>query len=425
MNTKKWQNITGWALIVTAVISAYLIIHFRGDNLYFLSFLLFEMVLAIRFKRIFSPAMIRTAQIVLGLLFLFSGFSKGVDPLGTAYRIEDYFIAYQTEWMMPAAVFLSFVLNAAELLMGALLLFNIKPKQTSWLVLLMMILFTLTTFNDALNNPVPDCGCFGDALIMTNWQTFYKNLVILIFVMIVFFNRRKIKNVYSHSAQWAMIAGFVAIFIGFQYLNYSNLPMLDFRPWKVGNKMIIDKQLPVKYYLTYKNKKTGEVKEYLSPDFPYDDPRWIEEWEYVSQRVEDPNVVPGMNLAIINENGEDVTRSYLNIPDFHFFVVSWDLAKADKAAFRQINFLHEKAIEYDISMIVLTASFPEQIKAFKKRLGISEDLRFFNADDVVLKAMIRANPGLILMKDGKVIEKWHHRHLPGWDEIEKIMKAEN
>jgi hypothetical protein len=130
-----------------------------------------------------------------------------------------------------------------------------------------------------------------------------------------------------------------------------------------------------------------------------------------------------MDLAIINSYGDDVTKSYLDNPDFHFFVVSWDLGKVDKYAFKQINRLHEKANEYDLSMIVLTASAPEQIEAFRKQSNLSEDLMFFNADDVVLKAMIRANPGLILMKDGTVIEKWHNRHLPDWDDIQEIIES--
>ena len=423
MNIGTLKKITGWVIILIAVFSAYLILHFERFNLFFLFLLLFDLVLAIRLRKIFTPGMIRICQLILSLLFLFSGFVKGVDPLGTAYRVEDYFIAYGTEWMKPAAVFLTFILNAAELVLGALLLFNIKPKITAWLVLIMMIFFTLTTLNDALNNPVPDCGCFGDVLIMTNWQTYYKNLVINFFVLIIFLHRGRMRTYYTSSAEWAMGVGFIAIFIGFQYLNYINLPMLDFRPWKVGNKMITENPLPIKYYLTYQNKNTGEQNEYLSPDFPYNNPEWVESWKFVSQRVDDPNVVPGMDLAIINFDGEDVTKSYLENQEFNIFVIAWDLELSDIEAFRKINTLYKKADEFDFSMIVITSTLPEQIELFKKWQKLPLHLEFFNADDVVLKTMIRANPGLILMKNGKVIEKWHNMRIPDWDEIEDVMET--
>jgi hypothetical protein len=199
---------------------------------------------------------------------------------------------------------------------------------------------------------------------------------------------------------------------------------MDFRPWKVGNKMITENPLPVNYYLTYQNKTTGEQKEYLSPDYPYDDPEWVENWEFVSQRVDDPNVVPGMDLAIINFGGEDVTKSYLENPDYNFFVVAWDLDKTNPNAFIMINELYRHANHNDISMIFLTSTLSEQIEEFVEQENLSPDMEFFNADDIVLKTMIRANPGLILMKNGKVIEKWHSYHLPDWEEVEEIMVEE-
>ncbi len=418
MKQQTMKSITGWAIILVTLFSAYLILYFPRFHWLFLILLLFEMVLTVRYRNIFSPAMIRSTQIILGLLFLFSGFVKAVDPLGTAYRIEDYFIAYGTEWMMPAAVFLSFVLNAAELLLGGLLLLNLKPKFTSWYLMLMMAFFTLTTINDALNNPVPDCGCFGDALIMTNWQTLYKNLVIDVFVLIIFLNRTRIRNTFGSAAEWTFGTALVVLFFGFQYFNYVNLPMMDFRPWKVGNKMIIENPEPVRYYLTYRNINTGETKEYLSPDYPYDDPEWLENWEFVSQRVEDPNKVPGMDLAIIDFDGQDVTGSYLENPDYHFFVVAWDLPGTDPEAFRKINKMFEKAEQADISMIVLTATLKEKIEKFIGQTAISTEMPFYKADDIALKTMIRSNPGLILMKDGRVIDKWHHNNLPDWEDIE-------
>nr|NQU91512.1 DoxX family protein [Bacteroidota bacterium] len=413
------KKLTGWAIILITIFSAYLIIYFKNFNVYFSVLLIFEIVLAIRYRKIFTPAMIRIGQVLMGLLFIFSGFVKGVDPLGTAYRVEDYFIAYGTEWMMPAAVVLSFILNAAEFVLGGLLLFNLKPKLTSWLVLIMMIFFTITTWNDALNNPVPDCGCFGDALIMTNWQTLYKNLVINVFVLIIFLARNRIEKIFGAPTEWSLGVAIIVIFIGFQYYNFTNLPLMDFRPWKVGNKMIPENPLPIKYYLTYKNKTTGEEKEYLSPDYPYNNPEWMANWEFAGQRVEDPNQVPGMDLAIISFDGEDVTSGYLNDPGYHFIVVAWDLDFTDKDAFQKINGLFKEAFENELSFIVLTSSLSDKIEKFVEMNDLSEDMAFYNADDIVLKTMIRSNPGLILMKGGEVINKWHFNNFPDWDELQE------
>ncbi len=413
------KTITGWSIIIVAIVSAYLIKFFEEFNLAFLLFLIFQLVIIFRYKKVFSPGMRTISRLLLGAVFLYSGFVKGVDPLGTAYRVEDYFVAFGTDWLKFSALFFSFMLNAAELVLGAMLILHIKPKLTSLLVLLMMGVFTLVTLNDALNNPVPDCGCFGDALILTNWQTFYKNLFINVLVLIVFLHRKSIKRVYPDKMEWIMGTALVAIFIGFQYLNYVNLPMMDFRAWKVGSRLYPENPKPVKYYLTYRNKETGETKEYLSPNYPYDDPEWVENWEFVSQRAEDPNKVPGINLAIIDFAGNDVTDAYLKNPGYQFIVVAWSLRETDSESFKQIEKLFEHADEEGYSFIALTSTLPEKIQTFLEINNITFDLPFFNADDVTLKTMIRSNPGLILIRDGEVIDKWHYNNLPGWQNLQE------
>jgi energy-coupling factor transporter transmembrane protein EcfT len=320
---------------------------------------------------------------------------------------------------MPWALFLSFILIASELVLGGLLILKVKPKLTALLVFLMMIFFTLTTLNDALYSPVPDCGCFGDALVISNWQTFYKNLVLMVFVFVLFLHRNTLKAVYRNSAEWTLAVALIALFIGFTYLNYINLPMLDFRAWKVGNRLYPENPLPANYYLSYKNKNTGEVKEYLSPDYPYNDPEWVENWEFVSQRVDDPNRIPGMDLAIIDFSGQDVTNDFLRNPDYHFIVVAWDLASTDAWSFGEIDDLYRDADENGYSFIVLTSTLPNRIQRFMERENLSFDMPFFNADDIALKTMIRSNPGLILVKDGVVIDKWHFNHFPDWEELEE------
>jgi hypothetical protein len=190
-------------------------------------------------------------------------------------------------------------------------------------------------------------------------------------------------------------------------------------PWKVGKKMFAENPLPVKHFLTYQNKNTGEQKEYLSPDYPFNDTTWINNWQYISQRVEDPNINIGNNLAISDLEGNDITNIYLKNPDFNFIVVAYDLDEANLKGFRIINNLYFKAEQNDFTFICLTASIPEKIGTFKKNLEISTNFEFFNADDVVLKTMVRSNPGLMLMKNGQVLGKWSFSRLPDWEFLEK------
>ena len=415
MKQQLMKSIAGWTIILVTIFSAVLIYFFQQFSLLFLLLLLFEIVLAVRYRKIFTPAMVRVSQILIGLLFLFSGFVKAVDPLGTAYRIEDYLHAYGLQHDFTVALILSFVLNAAELLLGGLILLNIKPRVTPWLVAFMMGVFTLTTLYDALYNPVPDCGCFGDAVKMTNWQTFYKNLVINVFVLIAVFGRLRLRAVYGNVAEWSAAVVLAALFVWFQYFNFSDLPILDFRPYKVGNRITPENPQPVKNFLTYKNKITGETKEYLSPNFPFDDPEWLENWEFVEMRTEDPNRISGVNLAIVDMNGDDVTQMIAQNPDYQFFVVAWNLEKTNIEAFQKINEWSKQTEEKGIRLIALTSSEDSVISRFIEENELNSAIEFFHGDDTELKAMVRANPGLILIKNGLIIQNWHHNKIPDWE----------
>jgi len=413
------KTITGWTIILVSILSAWLIYYFEYFNLPFLLLLLLEMAIVIRYAKIFTPAMVTVSRFLLGLLFLFSGFVKGVDPLGTAYRLEDYFAAYNMLWMKPMAIVFSFLLNATELVLGGMLILNIKPRLTASLTLAIMAFFTLTTLNDALNNPVPDCGCFGDALLLSNWQTFYKNLVINVLVLALFLNRANIHSIYSKSAARTLSVALIALFIGFQFLNYINLPMMDFRAWKVGNRLFPENPEPIKYFLTFKNVNTGETQVFLSPNYPFNDADWLENWEFVSQRIEDPNKMPGIDLAIIDFAGNDVTNNYFKIPDYHFIVIAWDLNLANKNAMQRINDLYHHAEREGYSFIIVTATLDHKIEEYTTQLNVLADAPFYNSDDVALKTVVRANPGLVLIKNGQIIAKWHHNFLPSWDKLSK------
>jgi len=406
----------GWLILFPVVLCGFLIYRIPSFNLVFLiaQVLLLGAVVYYSFK--FSFWQISLSRILLGCLFVFSGFVKGMDPVGTQYRIEDYFFAFGTEWAIPFALPLSVTLNATEFLLGVLLLLNVCKRVTLWFVMLMMVFFTAITVNDAMNNPVPDCGCFGDILKLTNWQTFYKNLVIDSLMLIVFLSRKRIRGWFNPFSEWAVFIVTLAAFVWFQVYNIRHLPVFDTGDWKPGKSMINPDPRPLKYYLQYRNKATGEVKEYLSPDYPFSDSVWMSQWEFVRQRVDDPN--PRIhNLKIEDESRTDYTPAILENPGYQFLLVSFDLSSANAKGMEKSLKLFRECEAKEIDFTVLTASIPDDVALFKSASQFTAD--FYYCDDIELKSVIRSNPGLILMKNGVVSAKWHYHDIPTLAECEQ------
>lgn len=360
------------------------------------------------------------SRVMTGLVFMFSGFVKGVDPLGFAYKLEDYFIAYQWDFLMPFALLFSILLCAFEFTLGVMLVMNLVMKLTSWLVFGMMIFFTGLTFYDAIYSPVPDCGCFGTAIILTNWETFYKNVFLIVLAAIVFLYRNRFKSSLKPMMQWAvaLLIGFG--FIGFSYYNYQHLPVVDFTEWKVGNRLYPENPQPVKYFVTYKNKKSGEKKEYLSPNYPYNDSIWMSEWVFDSQRTEDPNVFYGKSLSITDTAGNIYTDAIVKNTEYQLIVNAYNLKSADIKALKKIQEFATKAAEDNIHTALVVSALPSEIEKFAADNKIN--LEFYIADDIVLKTMVRSNPGLMLLKSGVIRAKYHYNDIPDYNAFRKKFK---
>lgn len=207
------------------------------------------------------------SRILTGVVFIFSGFVKSIDPWGFTYKLVDYFEAFQLEWMEPTALYLAVLISAIEFLIGFALVFNSRIKLASWEILIFMVFFTPLTLYLAIKNPVNDCGCFGDASIMSNWETFYKNLVLLALTLIVFIQRKKFTPSWKIKQQKSIVAIGLIFILGLSFYCYRHLPIIDFRAWKIGNDMVTEAPKP-KVYLTYKNKNTGKTKEWKSKNLP-------------------------------------------------------------------------------------------------------------------------------------------------------------
>jgi uncharacterized membrane protein YphA (DoxX/SURF4 family) len=356
------------------------------------------------------------SRILLGIVFIFSGFVKGIDPLGFSYRLEDYFQVFGMHWAIPLALYLTIFLCTLEFIIGISLLFNLWIKGSAWGLLGMMIFFTCLTFFDAVYNMVPDCGCFGDAIKLTNLQTFLKNIVLFIFVFPVFAGRKKFRDWAPVWAQKMFLLIFSLFFLALSIHCYRHLPVIDFMDWKVGARVNVP-ATPLKFYVTYKNKVTGEEKEYLTPDYPWNDSVWMSRWAFKSQRAVDPAKGQTLALRVEDEHGADVSSSIVDNPELQFILVAWDLGKTDTTAFRRILPFYKKANIAGYSFICLTSSLQGEIKNFRMNNGAA--FSFYNADDVVLKTMVRSNPGLIVIRNGVVLAKWPFRNFPSYEWVMK------
>ena len=273
--------------------------------------------------------------------------------------------------------------------------------------------FTVLTFYLALENPVQDCGCFGDALVMSNWETFWKNVVIMVFVVIIFINRNKFQSPYSNRQQLGITGISAIIILGFSVYCYHHLPIFDFRPYNVGthipDKMKIPEGAPKPEYETIlKYKKDGEIREFTMDSLP------DSTWQWVSTeniKIKEGYKPPIEDFTISTLGGEDITDIVLNQNKFTFLLIAYDLGEADKSEMDEINRLADFCNNTNnCSFICLTSSLEKDIDAFKDNYGAS--FPFYQSDEITLKTIVRANPGLMLIKRGTILDKWHNNDLP-------------
>ncbi|TKG96513.1 DoxX family protein [Puteibacter caeruleilacunae] len=365
-------------------------------------------------------------RLIVGATFMFSGFVKGIDPLGSAYKFIDYFESFHLDLLAPVALPLAFVLSALEFFIGVSLFFNLFVKRFAWMAMLFMSFFTALTLYIAIDNPVSDCGCFGDAFVITNWQTFYKNLILILFTLIIYSNRRKFRSFLTSGAQSVLFLIIAIAFSATIYHSYSHLPIIDFRPYKVGVNINEGMSIPegasdpvYENIFNYKNKKTGEIKAFKEDESPWQDSLT---WEYVSLKEEkliDPGYIPPIqDFNIETEEGEDVKDFFLEDENYTFFLVAYDLNKSSKKKQEEINQLANAAMEQGMNFICLTATIEDDLQIFKDETGAPYDFLF--SDEITLKTIIRSNPGLLLTRHGDILNKWHYNDIPQMGDIEQL-----
>ncbi len=374
-------------------------------------------------RQLQSPA-VALSRTVLGSLLAISGFVKAVDPLGTAYKIQDYFAVAGLEQLNHFALPLAILLNTSEFVIGCAILFGWVRRISSALGLGMMIFFTPLTLYIAIANPVPHCGCFGDAWIISNWQTFFKNLGLLAAAIVVYRNARQ-RPVAKPRRRAVFGLGSSTVFIlGLSVYALLYLPVIDFRPWRIGNHIptLVETGTPpvVQHSFTYQHKETGETKAITEKELASEGVPDPDYWRFVDRRTD--VVAPGIpaqieNFSIHDEWGEDYTTFYIADHDVLLIVVIDDLqATRASVVVEEVEPLAASAAENGISLIALTSSPFEEIHAFATEHLLT--FPFYQTDERALKTMIRSNPGLILLQQGTVKGKWPHRRMPStWDEM--------
>ena len=352
----------------------------------------------------------------VGLVFLFSSFVKGVDPLGTSFKITEYlttwsFFGMSFEWLVPMATVMAMGLIVAEFLVGVLMITGSFRRLGAWLLALMMLFFTCTTLFDAITNEVKDCGCFGDAVKLTNWQTFWKNIVLDIPTVWIFLSQNLRRR--RRFERDVIISGFAVVaMVIFGIYNINNEPCIDFRPWKVGNQMIeMGEDLEVKSYVTYRNTQTGETKEFQSSELVkyMEDPEWESTWEWESSRVEDPHQIKADGFSMLDRDMNDHAQELIGAPDYLLIATIHHLEEVDEEGVKALKRVLEYSDGNEMQMVLLSSALPEEMETFLHDNGL-DVLEYYFADATAIEAMLRSNPGFMLLKEGKVLGKWHYKN---------------
>lgn len=414
------------------------------------------------------------SRVFAGSIFVVSGLVKANDTLGFSYKMEEYFSAevLNMEFLVPFALAFAVLMCIAEIVIGLALISGLEVKITSWLALLLTIFFAFLTFYSAYFDKVNDCGCFGDAIKFTPWQSFIKDLVLMAFVLPVFMFRKSISANTKEQDRYYYIASlvFVSLFsllslswsfpiifiliyfalailiktitkekatsylslglavilsLAFSFHTYSHLPIKDYRPYAVGKnipeQMVIPEGEQADIYETsfvYKNSETDEVKTFNQSNYPWQDSTWV--WVSTDNVLVSKGYEPPVHDFIISDaDGYELQEDLLAEEGMIVLVVSYDIEKANGNAMADVIEFTQAAEENGAYVYGLTASLYDQVEDF--RLKHQVPITYYSADETMLKTTVRSNPGIIVLRKGDVIGKWHYNDIPSFDEFNKSL----
>lgn len=358
-------------------------------------------------------------RIFVGVLFMISGFIKLNDPLGFSYKLQEYFSAQvlNLEFLVPFALVLAVILVIFELVLGIMLIIGYLPKFTMWSLLIMILFFTFLTFYSAYFNKVTDCGCFGDALPLTPWQSFYKDVILLILILFLFFNKKMIHPIFARAShRWIIFLSFMLCFT-FAYYVLMHLPLIDFRAYKIGNNIPEKMQLPenaraAEYEYKWRFKQDGQ-EVIITNQGVY--PQVEGEFVDVKTRLIREGDKPAIKDFLIEKDGENITLDILN-KDKLLMIVAYSMRNTEREGYEAIKRLSEEARSKGYDVVGLTSSGDAAIEQLKNKYNLNFD--FYRADETLLKTIVRANPGILTLRNGTITQKVH------WFDAENIKLAE-
>ena len=355
------------------------------------------------------------ARWVVGILFIFSGFVKLNDPIGFSFKLEEYFSpsVLDLEFLAPFALVIAILLVVFELVLGIMLLIGYLPKFTTWALLLMIVFFTFLTFYSAYFNKVTDCGCFGDAIPLTPWQSFYKDVILFVLILILFFNRKYLTPYLAPAShRWIIFLAFMLCFT-FAYYVLMHLPLIDFRAYKEGTNIQEAMSIPkgaqeAVYNYHWKFKQNGEEK-IVTTNGSY--PQVEGEFIDVETELVQEGYVPPIHDFSMEKDGEDFTSELLEEEKL-LMIIAYSLRRSEAEGLQKLSAVIEEAKSKGYRVIGLSASGEALKSKISKKYDL--DLEWFFSDETALKTVIRSNPGIVKLNKGTIVQKLH------WNDSEKL-----
>lgn len=361
--------------------------------------------------------LLQAARFIVGGLFIFSGAIKINDPVGTAIKLEEYFEVFASdiapffEFFVPMALPLAVFLCVIEVVLGIAVLLNYRVKLSYWLLLIIIVFFTFLTFYSAYFNKVTDCGCFGDAIKLTPWESFIKDIILLVLIVFLFVKKDAMADTADRNLTKDIIVGaatVVSLFIGIYAIQH--LPFIDFRAYKIGNNLpeLMEPSGELKY--EYVMEKDG--KEYRMEQYPTD-----KSYTFKEMVVLNPEVQPKItDYAVWNDDGEFTQETFTGNK---LFIISYSVDKVNKEPFTEINLLVNQ-ISGQVDTWALTSSDPTSFEEFRHEVQLA--VPYYFSDATVLKTIVRSNPGLLLVQNGVVRGKWHYNDVPTSGEVLGLLR---
>lgn len=355
------------------------------------------------------------SRIFVGILFIISGFIKLNDPLGFSYKLQEYFSAevLNLPFLEPYALAISVFVVVFEVVLGVFLLIGYKPKFTLWSLLLMIVFFTFLTFYSAYFDKVKDCGCFGDALKLTPWESFTKDVVLLALILIIFFGRKYITPIFNPIVTNSIAALSLILSLVFGYHVLMHLPSIDFRAYKIGDNLLQNMSTPpdapkAVQEFTWTFDVDGEQQTIVT-DGSY--PNIEGTYVGVETRIVEEGFQPSILDFSIESEDEDFTEYYLNAERL-LMLVSYNLETAEKEGLLKLKAISDEALQKGYTVIGLSASGEDVKNRIKQEYDL--EFEFFICDEKALKTVVRSNPGALQLEKGTIQQKVH------WNDIEDL-----